>query len=253
MKEAIGRAISEAGIIPAVKDADALGRCLSLEQDVVFVLFGDICTIGETIETLHRAGKFAIVHADLIGGLSAKEVAADFLRARGADGVISTRPQVVKRGGELGMFTVLRFFVFDSLSLRSVEKTAAAVFSTDRRDRESKTKNRRTVNIPSSPPRLTTWGRVEMTPSAPRARRKSAATSLALRPPIKSAWTMANFPARWRVSMVSPMVQMSPKRTNTTSCSRERHRPRASASFTAGMIPASEMARPMASFIALPP
>ena len=54
-------------------------------------------------------------------------MAADFLRARGADGVISTRPQVVKRGGELGMFTVLRFFVFDSLSLRSVEKTAAAV------------------------------------------------------------------------------------------------------------------------------
>ena len=127
MKEAIGRAISEAGIIPAVKDADALGRCLSLEQEVVFVLFGDICTIGETIETLHRAGKFAIVHADLIGGLRAKGVAADFPRARGADGVTSTRPQVVKRGGELGMFTVLRFFVFDSLSLRSVEKTAAAV------------------------------------------------------------------------------------------------------------------------------
>lgn len=121
------RPIAEAGIIPAVKDPAALTRTLELEQQVIFLLCGDICQISAMIDTLHRAGKYAVVHADLIGGLGSKEVAADFLRSCGADGVISTRPQIVKRGGELGMFTVLRFFVLDSLSLRSVEKSAAAV------------------------------------------------------------------------------------------------------------------------------
>ena len=125
MIEAIHRAITEGAIIPAVKDWDALNASLALDQKVVFVLFGDICTIGQSIDTFHRAGKFAVVHGDLIGGLSAKEVAVDYLRSCGADGVISTRPSIIHRAKELGLFTVLRFFVFDSMSLESAEKTAA--------------------------------------------------------------------------------------------------------------------------------
>ena len=46
--------------------------------------------------------------------------------AVGADGIISTRPSFIKRAKELGLFTVLRFFVFDSLSLENVRRTAAA-------------------------------------------------------------------------------------------------------------------------------
>lgn len=125
MIEAIHRAITDGAIIPAVKDWDALNASLALDQKVVFVLFGDICTIGQSIDALHRAGKFAVVHGDLIGGLSAKEVAVDYLRSCGADGVISTRPSIIHRAKELGLFTVLRFFVFDSMSLESAEKTAA--------------------------------------------------------------------------------------------------------------------------------
>lgn len=126
MKDAIHRAIAGAAIIPAVKDQETLNASLALEQKVVFVLFGDVCTVRASIETLHRAGKFAVVHGDLIGGLSAKEVAADYLQSCGADGVISTRPNIIRRAKELGLFTVLRFFVFDSMSLESAEKTAGA-------------------------------------------------------------------------------------------------------------------------------
>ena len=124
MIESIHRAITEGAIIPAVKDRDALHASLALDQKVIFVLFGDVCSIGGSIETIHRAGKFAVVHGDLIGGLSAKEVAADYLKSCGADGVISTRPNIIRRAKELGLFTVLRFFVFDSMSLESAEKTA---------------------------------------------------------------------------------------------------------------------------------
>lgn len=124
MKETIHQAIADAAVVPAVKDAAALEQCLQLEQKVVFVLHGDICTIAATIARLHSCGKIAVVHADLITGLSLKEVAADFLKSCGADGVISTRPNVLRRAGELGLFTVLRFFVLDSMSLESALRTA---------------------------------------------------------------------------------------------------------------------------------
>ena len=43
-----------------------------------------------------------------------------------ADGIISTRPSFIRRGRELGLFTILRIFVFDSLSLENVRPAAAA-------------------------------------------------------------------------------------------------------------------------------
>ena len=124
MQDELRFAITEAAIIPAVKDPDTLEKSLQLDQKVVFVLFGDICSIGSIIAELHKAGKYAVVHGDLINGLGTKDVAADFLKSCGADGVISTRPNVLRRARDLGMFTVLRFFVLDSMSLQSAEKTA---------------------------------------------------------------------------------------------------------------------------------
>lgn len=123
MQEELCRAITEAAIIPAVKDTVTLENSLTLDQKTVFVLFGDICGIADTIAKLHKAGKYAVVHGDLINGLSAKDIAADYLKSCGADGVISTRPNVLRRAKELGMLTVLRLFVLDSMSLQSAEKT----------------------------------------------------------------------------------------------------------------------------------
>ena len=51
----------------------------------------------------------------------------DFIqKTTDADGIISTKPAVIKRGKELGMFTVLRFFVLDSLALENVMKQDGA-------------------------------------------------------------------------------------------------------------------------------
>jgi glycerol uptake operon antiterminator len=53
-------------------------------------------------------------------------VAADFIaRHTDADGVISTRSALVKRAGELGLITVQRFFLLDSMALRNMEKQLA--------------------------------------------------------------------------------------------------------------------------------
>lgn len=119
--------IEQNPIIAAVKNNDGLEHVLTRDNRVVFLLYGDLCTLPRSVDRLHQAGKLAIVHTDLITGLGAKEVAVDYVASFcKADGIISTRPSFIRRGRELGLFTILRIFVFDSLSLENVRPAAAA-------------------------------------------------------------------------------------------------------------------------------
>lgn len=110
-------------VIAAVKNDSGLQTATAMEEiQVIFVLYGDICTIPEIVEKIKDSGKKALVHIDLIAGLSAKEVSVEFIkRQTNADGIITTKPALVRRAKELGLFTVLRFFVIDSLALKNIE------------------------------------------------------------------------------------------------------------------------------------
>lgn len=104
-------------VIAAVKSDAGLQAAVEMEEiQVIFVLYGDVCTIPEILERIKAAGKKAMVHIDLIAGLSAKEISVEFIaRQTRADGIITTKPALVRRAKELGIFAVLRFFVIDSL------------------------------------------------------------------------------------------------------------------------------------------
>ncbi len=122
-KQQILEIIEDTPVIMAVKDWEGVRRCTRQEARVVFILFGDICNIDEIVKKVKDAGKIAIVHMDLISGLGSKEVSVDFIqRTTDADGIISTKPAVIKRGKELGLFTVLRLFILDSMALENVMK-----------------------------------------------------------------------------------------------------------------------------------
>lgn len=126
-KEQIREIIEDTPVIMAIKDWDGVRRCTGQESKVVFILFGDVCSIDEIVKTVKDAGKIAIVHIDLISGLGNKEISVDFIRkATDADGIISTKPAMIKRGKELGLFTILRFFVLDSIALENVMKQDGA-------------------------------------------------------------------------------------------------------------------------------
>lgn len=117
-------AVAASPVIAAVKDGAGLEQCLKLDEiRVVFLLFGDICTIPGIVARVKQAGKVAIVHADLVAGLSGgREIAVDFIKtATQADGIISTRPNFIRRARELHLFTVLRVFIIDSMALAGVE------------------------------------------------------------------------------------------------------------------------------------
>ena len=111
-------AIENTPIIPAVKDEESLEVCLKSDSSVIFILFGDICGIADIVERIKEKGKLAMVHMDLIAGLGSKEVSVDYIKKRTrADGIITTKPILVKRAKELGLAAVLRFFIIDSMAL----------------------------------------------------------------------------------------------------------------------------------------
>lgn len=123
MNKALKEAIEYSPVIAAIKDDAGLTACLNTDISIVFILYGDIITISDIVKKVHDAGKTAFVHMDLIHGLQSKEISVDFIhKYTVADGIISTKAPLITRAKELGLYTVMRFFVIDSMALNNIEK-----------------------------------------------------------------------------------------------------------------------------------
>jgi glycerol uptake operon antiterminator len=110
-------------VISAVESAESLEQDLAGCSRIVFVLFGDILTIPGIVDRIKDAGKLALVHIDLIEGLASREIAVDFLwENTRADGILSTKANLVKHAKALGFLTIQRFFVLDSMALLNIER-----------------------------------------------------------------------------------------------------------------------------------
>ena len=110
-------------VIAAVKDEFGLNAALQSDVSVIFLLYGDILTLSDTVARVHDAGKAVFVHLDLVVGLASREVSADFVaRNTAADGVISTKAPLTRRGRELGLVAIQRFFLLDSMALNNIER-----------------------------------------------------------------------------------------------------------------------------------
>ena len=115
--------LEESPIIAAIKSWEGLEKSLKSECKVVFVLFGTICDIDQIVARIKDAGKVAIVHMDMIQGLSTKRVAVDFIAHNTrADGIISTKNTLVERAKEMGLYAIQRTFVVDSIALDTLKK-----------------------------------------------------------------------------------------------------------------------------------
>lgn len=110
-------------VIAAVNKWEAVEKCGSVDCKMVNVLFGDICTIADIVKELKKMEKIVFVHVDLITGFASKEVCVDFIQKyTEADGIISTKPFLIKRANELGLFTIQRFFMIDFITYANVVK-----------------------------------------------------------------------------------------------------------------------------------
>lgn len=127
MKTPFREVLEDTPIIAAIKDMEGLEKCLTSDIRIIFILFGDICNIGSIVKRIKDAGKIAMVHMELVSGMSGKEVALDFIsQYTQADGIITTKNTLIKYAKRLGLYTVHRYFVMDSMALANIEKQAGS-------------------------------------------------------------------------------------------------------------------------------
>ncbi len=110
-------------IVAAINNNELLEACKKSPCEIIYVLYGDICTIPDIVDEIIEAGKIAIVHLDLINGLASREICVDFInKYTKAAGIITTKPHLIKRGNELGLITIQRFFMIDQINYNNIKK-----------------------------------------------------------------------------------------------------------------------------------
>ena len=112
MKQQFYDAIVDGPIIAAVKDETGVEVCIQNDIRVVFILYGELITIPDIVQRLKDAGKFVIVHLDLIGGLAVREEAVRFIRYG---------TEMIRYAKELDLCTVFRIFAIDSKAIGGLE------------------------------------------------------------------------------------------------------------------------------------
>ncbi|MBO5210437.1 MAG: glycerol-3-phosphate responsive antiterminator [Clostridia bacterium] len=108
-------------IISAVHDAQ-FNDALASPCEIVFLLEGDVMTVGEKIAAAHKNEKLLFVHIDLMKGIGKDKCGVQFLANLGADGIISTRALLIKNAKEIGILAVQRYFALDSQGLESIRE-----------------------------------------------------------------------------------------------------------------------------------
>lgn len=131
-QETFADILLDSPVIAAVIDDEGLDRALSSECQVLFILYGTILNIHEIVAKAKKQNRLVFVHIDLIEGLTSKEIAVDYLKQNTeADGIISTRINQIRHAKSIGLFSIQRFFLLDSISFENVKKQASYADAVD--------------------------------------------------------------------------------------------------------------------------
>lgn len=108
-------------VIAAVQQ-DGLQAALESPVQIIFHLGVDLMSVADVIRQVHSAGKYVFIHLDLAEGIGKDRAGVRYLAQCGADGVISTKAQLIRYAKEQGLYTVQRFFALDSKGMESIEE-----------------------------------------------------------------------------------------------------------------------------------
>ncbi len=128
MKEIFKSKTEKCPIIAAVKNLSNLDTALESNCEIIFLLSGNIFNLEEIVKKAHEKEKLIFIHVDLIDGFSRDATALKYIHEKiMPDGIISTKNNQLKVAKELGMLTVQRLFIIDSLSIDTTVKTSALI------------------------------------------------------------------------------------------------------------------------------
>ena len=108
-------------VIAAIRD-DKWQEALASPCDVLFYLEANLMTVRERIRQAHNAQKAVFVHLDLAEGIGKDRSGIAYLAGCGVDGIISTKPHIIRMAKEAGLLTVQRFFALDSQGMGSMQE-----------------------------------------------------------------------------------------------------------------------------------
>ena len=108
-------------VIAAVRD-EKWDAALQSPAQVIFYLSANLLTVGEKIEVAHKDGKYVMIHIDLAEGIGKDKIGIQFLKQCGADGILSTRANLIKLAKEQNMIAIQRFFLLDSKGIESIDE-----------------------------------------------------------------------------------------------------------------------------------
>lgn len=115
-------------IIAGIKDINNLDDAVNSDCKIVFLLCGSIFNLKESVEKIKEKGKLAFIHIDLLEGFSKDAVALKYISEEiKPDGIISTKNTQLKVAKSLGLLTIQRIFIIDSISIVSAIKASQAI------------------------------------------------------------------------------------------------------------------------------
>ncbi len=128
MKSVLVNSLTKKSTIAGVKDIADLDAALESECEVIFLLCGTIFNLKECVKKAKEKKKIIFIHVDLVEGFSRDSVALKFISEEiKPDGIISTKNNLLKVARSLGMLTVQRIFIIDSLSIGTAIKASQTI------------------------------------------------------------------------------------------------------------------------------
>ena len=106
-------------VIAAIGD-DKWQQALNSPSQVIFYMSANLLTIAERVRQAHDAGKYILIHLDLADGIGKDRSGLRYLSQCGADGILSTKGQLIRHAREQGLFAVQRFFAVDSAGAEGI-------------------------------------------------------------------------------------------------------------------------------------
>lgn len=109
--------IEDNPIIAAVHSKNDFEDAIKSQLNVIFMINANILTLQEFANTAHENGKTLFIHSDITEGIAKDNYGIEYIAKMGADGIISTRGNIIKIAKEYKLKTIQRFFIIDGHSV----------------------------------------------------------------------------------------------------------------------------------------
>lgn len=120
--------LRESPLIAAVRSMDQVDAALNSSSRVIFLMGGSLSEVSSITRQVQAIGKQIFIHIELIKGLGRDKEAVEYLATKvRPEGVVSTKPQLLKVAAKHKITTILQIFMIDSQAFESGLKSIASL------------------------------------------------------------------------------------------------------------------------------